>query len=700
MLAHANGNATLLPHHLAELVDGSGLTPETIADAGIYSSDDCAKNAALLNRRTWSQKLGSAIVFPYLDEWGGTPLHRLKPDNPQLNQSTGKPAKYLQPTGAPTRPYIPRAVYALQEDTTARLVFTEGEKKTLCATQHGFNCIGLCGVDNWHGRKKTSLTAELDRFKWDGREVFIAFDSDAATNDNVERNVRLLAAALAAKGAKVKVVRIPAGPNGEKQGIDDFIVANGPAAFEGLLQRAEKPEKPDSGDIKQSAKDADPAKEADAILASVKIGDLSRLRYYRGVFSWWANGRYGEKPPEEVRAEIVNALNVRLSDVKSRVVSDILEHVRAKSILSSSIESPAWLGKPPVDWPASECMATKNSVVHLPSLVDGRQPCEIPASPAFFTTSATDFSLDFNAPRPDLWLKFLDDLWHDDPQSIETLQDYMGYCLTPDTRQHKGLFVVGPPRGGKGTIARIMRKLVGEANVAAPTLASLGMNFGLSPLVGKSLAIISDARLSGRADQVAVVERLLSITGEDSLTIDRKHLSPITLQLGVRFVVLSNELPRLSDASGAIVSRFILLRTTRSWLGKEDKTLTDRLTRELPGILLWAITGWSRLRQRGYFVQPESSIEALNDMRDLASPVAAFVRECCEVAPGHCVGTSELFDAWAKWCESQGREKFVGSKQTFGRDLAAAVPEAKCSQRRFEGDRQRVYEGLGLKVGF
>jgi hypothetical protein len=33
-------NGTLLPHHFAELVEGSGLTPETIAEAGIYSSED------------------------------------------------------------------------------------------------------------------------------------------------------------------------------------------------------------------------------------------------------------------------------------------------------------------------------------------------------------------------------------------------------------------------------------------------------------------------------------------------------------------------------------------------------------------------------------------------------------------------------------------------------------------------------------
>ena len=54
--------------------------------------------------------------------------------------------------------------------------------------------------------------------------------------------------------------------------------------------------------------------------------------------------------------------------------------------------------------------------------------------------------------------------------------------------------MVGPKRSGKGTIARVLRKLIGERNVAGPTLSSLGGPFGLQPLLGKSGAIISDAR--------------------------------------------------------------------------------------------------------------------------------------------------------------------------------------------------------------
>ena len=101
------------------------------------------------------------------------------------------------------------------------------------------------------------------------------------------------------------------------------------------------------------------------------------------------------------------------------------------------------------------------------------------------------------------------------------------------------------------------------------------------------------------------MERILAITGEDALTIDRKHRDQWNGYLETRFVLLTNELPRLTDASGALASRFITLILTESFYGREDLGLTDKLTSELPGILNWALKGLDRLQKRGHFVPPK-----------------------------------------------------------------------------------------------
>jgi putative DNA primase/helicase len=254
--------------------------------------------------------------------------------------------------------------------------------------------------------------------------------------------------------------------------------------------------------------------------------------------------------------------------------------------------------------------------------------------------------------------------------------------------------LVGPKRSGKGTIGRVLTGLLGRHSVAAPTLAGMATNFGLSPLIDRPLALISDARLSGRTDSSLVVERLLSITGQDALTIDRKYREPWTGRLPARFVILTNELPRLSDSSGALASRFVALVLTRSFYGHENPLLTGELLTEAPAIFNWALDGLDRLLARGYFVVPASARESIEALHDLSSPVAAFIRERCHVAPGATVLVDDLFGHWQKWCTEQGNEH-CGTASSFAVELRSAVPTLRKVRLR-EDNRRARYLGLGL----
>ena len=212
--------------------------------------------------------------------------------------------------------------------------------------------------------------------------------------------------------------------------------------------------------------------------------------------------------------------------------------------------------------------------------------------------------------------------------------------------------------------------------------------------MGKSLAIISDARISGRADQAQIVERLLTLTGDDAPSVDRKNLTAVERQLGVRLMLLSNELPRLKDSSGALAGRLVLLPMTESWLGQEDRSLERKLLKELPQILRWALSGWASLVEMGHFVSPERSAGILGDMGRMASPVASFVADCCLVGPDLDVLRKDLFEAWKGW--SERNNEIAGGSEEFGKALRAFLPDLDDSQPRIEGKRKRIYKGLAL----
>jgi putative DNA primase/helicase len=337
-----------------------------------------------------------------------------------------------------------------------------------------------------------------------------------------------------------------------------------------------------------------------------------------------------------------------------------------------------------------EILACRNGLLHIPT----RRL--LPATPQFFTLNGLEFDYDSNAPPPSKWLNFLDQLWPEDTESKNTLQEWIGYLLTPETRLQKMLMLIGPKRAGKGTIGRITRMLLGARNVCAPLLANMGQQFGMSVFVGRTAAIIADARISGRADTAAITEKLLSISGEDPQTIPRKFLPDWNGFLPTRFMLMTNELPKIEDASGTLPSRFIILALTESFYGRENHKLLASFMRELPGILLWALEGWDRLYQRGRFIQPQSSLELISQFEDLGSPTGAFVRDKCEIGPGYDIRQDHLFEAWKSYCAETGRDH-TGTIQTFGRNLQSFVPWLKVTRPRILGVQIRYYTGIRLK---
>jgi putative DNA primase/helicase len=460
------------------------------------------------------------------------------------------------------------------------------------------------------------------------------------------------------------------------------------------MNEATEPEAPAPEDVKRPAAEILPEEEAKRFLATTEKDGHPRLVFWQDAWWYWARGRYREITGSEIRSKVSTFLNRSYFKVGQQAIGNTLDQLQSQSLIAYSIDPPAWLtGRN--EWAPRDILVCRNKLLHLPSWIAGK-PYTTTPTPTLFSISGLDFHFDENAPEPKRWFRFLTELWDADSEAREALQLWFGYCLTPNTQQQKFLSLFGPKRSGKGTIIRVLTALVGKDNVAAPTLSSFSTNFGLWPLVGKMLAVISDARLSGRADSAVIVERILSITGEDAITVDRKFAAPVTTTFPTRIMLVSNELPRLPDASGALVSRMIVLPLTKTWFGHEDKDLTQDLLAELPGILWWSMDGWRRLQTRGELLQPASGAEMLTELEEIGSPIGTFVRDRCTVAPDLTIPRQDLYAAYQVWSEERGR-RHTEDAAGFGRGLRAVVPSLRSTQPRVEGKQTRLYAGIGLR---
>lgn len=367
-------------------------------------------------------------------------------------------------------------------------------------------------------------------------------------------------------------------------------------------------------------------------------------------------------------------------------LGNLLDALFAVTLLPTEVDAPSWIDREKAAADRSPIVACENGLLRI------RDRALLPHTPGFFNIVSVPFEYDRQAVAPN-WDSFLHELWPDDPASIAALQEWFGYVLSGRTDQQKIMLLKGPTRSGKGTIARVMKEMVGEENIAGPPLSALGTNFGLASLIGKPLAVIADARLSG--NDSGVVERLLTISGEDTIDIDRKFRDIWTGKLPTRLMVLTNELPSFGDSSGVIARRFIVLNLTLSWLGREDTGLDAKLAAEMPGILNWALEGLARLERTGRITQPESSQDAVMIMQDTASPTSAFVRERCTTGPACEVQVDALWNVWREWAEDNGVR--AGTKQIFGRNLQSVVPQLTTTRPRDGGIRVRTYTGITLR---
>src|SRR5262249_28855531 len=305
-----------------------------------------------------------------------------------------------------------------------------------------------------------------------------------------------------------------------------------------------------------------------------KLSDGNKLlARWRGSWWRWEQTQWREVEESEMRAQIYRYTgNAVYLDEKNgeqdwapnaKRVDEVLDALASVCLLASAIEMPSW----PDGGPESIAVACKNGLLDVAT---GRLS---PHTPLFFNCCAVGFDYDPGAPEPKEWSAFLDKIWPDSPESIAALEEWIGYLVAGLLYLQKIMLVVGPARSGKGTIGRLISKLVGgAANAIGTSFDDMCRTFGLQTFIGKSLAVISDAHLVGK-QAARAVERMLSISGEDPVMVNRKGEPHWNGVLPTRMMILANKLPRLSDASIAIVGRLIILPLTKSWLGKESNKL-------------------------------------------------------------------------------------------------------------------------------
>ena len=276
-----------------------------------------------------------------------------------------------------------------------------------------------------------------------------------------------------------------------------------------------------------------------------------------------------------------------------------------------------------------------------------------------------EWDLEATCPR---WMQFLQEIFisdSDKDQKIQFLQQWIGYCLTPDMDQHKFVWMVGTGGNGKSVVLSVLEALVGRKNVGHAQMERFESGAVRAELEGKLVNVSSEMSATATVSD----GYLKQIVGGDAIEAERKFKKPHTFKPTVKLIAATNQLPRLLDMSEGFARRAIILTFNRKFSETEmDPKLVEKLLAELPGILVWAVEGLKTLRQRGKFQVPDSSRAELATYRHESDPVAVFIAECLTTSTTNCETPRRIYESYQIWCRSGGFSPL--HKINFGKRLA------------------------------
>lgn len=227
--------------HLDELAKGSGISVDVIKERGYKTIWGIKELQSLGFTKSQRQKfMTPGILMPVHPPDGSNSLHQYKPDHPRKNEKD-KPIKYETPGNQGLRIDCPPRCREQLKDPHIPLIITEGIKKADALASRGACVIDLLGVWGYKGKNEfgaPTISIDIDYIAWQGRTVYIIYDSDIMEKEQVQAALKRLTELLQRKGATVLHIYLQSSDGKKKVGADDYLLEH---SIEELLSHAVEP---------------------------------------------------------------------------------------------------------------------------------------------------------------------------------------------------------------------------------------------------------------------------------------------------------------------------------------------------------------------------------------------------------------------------------------------------------------------------
>lgn len=314
----------------------------------------------------------------------------------------------------------------------------------------------------------------------------------------------------------------------------------------------------------------------------------------------------------------------------------------------------------------------------------------------YFTLHQIPHNYDPNAKCP-TWDNFIKELFY--VEDIPVVQEYLGYCLLPNTYAQTAMFITGEGGEGKSRITIMMEHIIGENSVVVGDFKGLQDRFSLSSLDNQMLFIDDDLSLDA-LDDTSNFKKV--VTAETTLEVEAKGVPKYKTHLYSKILCMGNGAVQSKfDKSDGFYRRLLISRVKPIDSKRAiDTRLADKLKEETPGIINWLLEGLLRVVNNGFIIKPSKRMaDQVQELRDNSDTVTLYMKDRQYVEytfdTNDVVSVKELYDAYEAWCHDNSY--LCVHKNTFGKNIRKiykVILCEKCSDGEIVNqlaNKERVY---------
>ena len=405
--------------------------------------------------------------------------------------------------------------------------------------------------------------------------------------------------------------------------------------------------------------------------------DLLYHEEYKSFFLW-QGGWYKILSYDEFKATVMRMIKIRFPEKNctQNLANDVVEHIRLICPYRTKRTSFQYIALKDqllntTTFELSPHDRTKTVLHHLPYTWQEIADTPTPQFQRFLETSLVTKK---DHTEPDIPL-------------ITVAQEMYGYFLIGNMKNTVAWFLVGDGSNGKSVMLYTIEKMLGSDFCTAMSIQELTTDkFAPSSLVGKRINISNEEE-----SKYMESSKFKALVTGDPIRGERKFQEGFTFRPQVKYVFATNAMPKFKGINYGLTRRMMILPFHRRFTKREcDYELTDKLVKELPGIVRFAVEGAKRLIGNHYQYTESLNIEASEkELMEEMSSSLLFFNERFEISKEAFMESKMLYAMYAEWTREVGKQAL--SLYNFQRELRLNIPGLEHMRQMVDGKRLHGY---------